>query len=173
MSCWKRLPLLCIVLLFSFESLLYQVDSLDSSDGGGGGDKQQQQQSSSSSKYKRYKKIEDEFLDFKDRQQMLREYWKQTFEVIKASNPVVFPPPTTTTKGGTGGDEQQKSEGERILLERWKQFSDSGTSIIRPLMEEDGMIETYRREFVEEDRDTALTISTMKGLGLLRQLEIL
>ena len=159
MSCWKkRLPLLCVVVLFfSFASLLYhQVDALDSSDGGN--DKQQQQQSSSS-KYKRYKKFEDEFLDFKDRQQMLREYWKQTFEEIKASNPVVFPPPTI--KGGTGGDEQQKSEGERILLERWKQFSDSGTSIIRPLMEEDWMIETYRREFVEEDRDTALKLSTM------------
>ncbi|KAL7537180.1 hypothetical protein ACHAXR_007648 [Thalassiosira sp. AJA248-18] len=85
-------------------------------------------QSSSKSVDAVTKKLEG---DFKERQLKMREYWKQTFEEIKDSNPVVF---------GEEGVEHLMRErrlSDEQLLERWKQFLDSGGS--RPLFEEDGI----------------------------------
>jgi len=51
--------------------------------------------------------------DIKENQLKIRKYWKQTFKEIKASNPVVF------------GEEDE--EYKRLMLDRWKLFSDSGS----------------------------------------------
>eukprot|EP00580_Thalassiosira_gravida_P020519 CAMPEP_0201678988 /NCGR_PEP_ID=MMETSP0494-20130426/47444_1 /ASSEMBLY_ACC=CAM_ASM_000839 /TAXON_ID=420259 /ORGANISM="Thalassiosira gravida, Strain GMp14c1" /LENGTH=148 /DNA_ID=CAMNT_0048162325 /DNA_START=66 /DNA_END=509 /DNA_ORIENTATION=+ len=59
-------------------------------------------QSSSSSLDAVTKKFED---DFKERQFQMRQYWKDTFEDIKESNPVVFPSKTTTTTTTTSPPE--------------------------------------------------------------------
>lgn len=72
-------------------------------------------QSSSTSLDAVTKKIEE---DIKERQMKMREYWQQTFEEIKASNPVVFPP------------ESELSEDDAWIttMQRWKLFSDSGSN---------------------------------------------
>eukprot|EP00584_Thalassiosira_punctigera_P014863 CAMPEP_0172555378 /NCGR_PEP_ID=MMETSP1067-20121228/58384_1 /TAXON_ID=265564 ORGANISM="Thalassiosira punctigera, Strain Tpunct2005C2" /NCGR_SAMPLE_ID=MMETSP1067 /ASSEMBLY_ACC=CAM_ASM_000444 /LENGTH=888 /DNA_ID=CAMNT_0013343895 /DNA_START=172 /DNA_END=2835 /DNA_ORIENTATION=- len=78
-------------------------------------------QSSSSSLDAMTKKIEE---DIKQRQVRMRQYWKRTFEEIREANPVVFPP------AGSADERlmhQRRREGEEIL-ERWKQFLDSGGS---------------------------------------------
>mmetsp|Transcript_17555 Transcript_17555/g.36445 ORF Transcript_17555/g.36445 Transcript_17555/m.36445 type:complete len:956 (+) Transcript_17555:320-3187(+) len=60
------------------------------------------------------KKLED---DMKERQEKLRAYWQQTFEEIKASNPVVFPSPEEVE-----ANEHKK----KLMFDRWKQFLDGG-----------------------------------------------
>jgi len=57
------------------------------------------------------KKLED---DFKERQLKMRQYWQNTFEEIKTSNPVIFP-----SDDGISSRQQQ-------FLDRWKVFLDSG-----------------------------------------------
>eukprot|EP00581_Thalassiosira_minuscula_P006562 CAMPEP_0183743140 /NCGR_PEP_ID=MMETSP0737-20130205/65063_1 /TAXON_ID=385413 /ORGANISM="Thalassiosira miniscula, Strain CCMP1093" /LENGTH=1006 /DNA_ID=CAMNT_0025978747 /DNA_START=257 /DNA_END=3275 /DNA_ORIENTATION=- len=76
-------------------------------------------QSSSSSLDAVTKKLED---DFKVRQNKMRQYWKRTFEEIKESNPVVFPPEGSPDELMM---QQRRRSGEE-MLERWKQFLDSG-----------------------------------------------
>lgn len=76
------------------------------------------------------KKIEDEFHQ---NQINMREYWEQTFEEIRASNPVIFPP-----------EEEKSLMLER--LERWKLFSAPESSSVfetagRSLMKADDNIE--------------------------------
>lgn len=60
----------------------------------------------------------------------MREYWKQTFEEIKASNPVVFPTEAERTRNRKSGEK---------MLEAWKQFLDSGGSTPLFLEEEEGI----------------------------------
>lgn len=59
----------------------------------------------------------------------MREYWKQAFEEIKASNPVVFPTEEEKTRNRKSGQN---------MLEAWKQFLDSGGSTPLLLEGEDG-----------------------------------
>ena len=92
-------------------------------------------QSSSTSLDMVTKKLED---DFKDRQLKLREYWKQTFEEIKASNPVVFPPESTTTSSNDDRDSWTIA-----TMQKWKLISD--TSI--------GSSSNNNNRVVEEEKD--------------------
>lgn len=85
-------------------------------------------QSSSSSLDVVTKKLEE---DIKERQSRMRSYWKRTFEDIRASNPVVFP---AEEEARHAKEERRRSGGK--VLERWKQFLDSGGAT--PLFEEEG-----------------------------------
>jgi len=100
-------------------------------------------QSSSSSLDAVTKKIED---DFKERQLKNREFWKQTFEEIKVSNPVVFPSEEEM--------HERRKSGEKIL-ERWKQFLDSGGS--SSLLDEEGVSLNGSME-ISENNATAVPL---------------
>ena len=108
-------------------------------------------QSSSTSLDAVTKKLED---DFKERQLKLREYWQQTFEEIKASNPVVFPPEEDDTTV------EEDDVWTMATMQRWKLFSDTsfGSS--------GGMNSNNNPEMSEVDQEEEKGVSSIDNRGV-------